>query len=193
MLAESTISLIQLTRRLNMIKCSRQFSILAYHYGGVRVSIQPANKSVSLCVDRAFALDGFSVHRLTINVQSDLVALHSNHHLVPLGVEEHRKAGKGDSLQVSVSAHQEVLQSLLVAIQPQSGLFVAVFVHYLPDIPHLVHCVLDHAEGGHEGVLVRESTREVQPESDIKHRGSNQLKVSGSNVSLHQSFTHKCF
>lgn len=159
-----------------MIKCSSQFSILAYHYGGVGISIQPANKSVSLCVDGAFAFDGFLIHRLAVHVKSDLVAFHANHHLVPLGVEEHRKAREGDGLQVSVSAHQEVLQSLLVAIQPQSGLFVAVFIHYLPDIPHLVHCVLDHAEGHHEGILIREATRKVQPEREIKHRGSNQLR-----------------
>ncbi len=162
-----------------MIKCSSQFSILAYHYGGVGISIQPANKSVSLCVDGAFALDGFLIHGLAVHVKSDLVAFHTNHHFVPLGVEEHRKAREDDSLQVSISAHQEVLQSLLVAIQPQSGLFVAVFVHYLPDIPHLVHCVLDHAEGHHEGILVREAARKVQPEREIKHRSSNQLRYHG--------------
>lgn len=159
-----------------MIKYSRQFSILAYHYGGVGISIQPANKSVSLCVDWAFALDGFLIHRLAVHIQSDLVALHADHHLVPLGVEEHRKAAEGDGLQVSIGAHQEVLQRLLVAVQPQPGLLVAFLVHYLPDVPHLVHCVLDHAESRHEGVLVREATRKVQPERDIKHRGSSQLR-----------------
>lgn len=153
----------------NVIKYSRQFSILTYHYGGVGISIQPANKSVSLCVDGAFALDGFLIHRLAVHVQSDLVALHTNHHFVPPGVEEHRKTRERNGLQVAISAHQEVLQSLLVAIQPQSGLFVAVFVDYLPDIPHLAHCVFDHAEGHHERVLIREATREVQPEKDIEH------------------------
>lgn len=159
-----------------MIKCSRKISILAYHYRGVGVSIQPANKSVSLCVDWAFALDGFQIHRLTVHIQSDLFTLHSNHHLVPLCVEEHRKAREGDSLEVSISAHQEVLQSLLVAIQSHSGLFVAIFVHYLPDVPHLVYRALDHAEGDHEGILIRESTRKVQPERD-GGRGENQLRL----------------
>lgn len=144
-----------------MIKCSRQFSIFTYHHGGVRISIQPANESVSLCVDGAFALDGFLIHGLAVHVQSDLVALHADHHLVPLGVEEHREAREGDGLQVAIGAHQEVFQSLLVAIQPQSGLFVAVLIHYLPDVPHFVHRVLDHAEGRHEGVLVWEATGKV--------------------------------
>lgn len=170
-----------------MMKCSRQFSILAYHYGGVRISIQPANESVSLCVDGAFAFDGFLIHRLAVHVQSDLVVLHADHHLVPLGVEKHRKAGEGDCLQVAIGAHQEVLQSLLVAIQSQSGLFVAIFVHYLPHIPDLVHCVLDHAEGRHEGVLIREATRKVQPERSIKAEGFN----SGQNVPVCQSQTNK--
>lgn len=177
---------------VNGIKYSRQFSILAYHYGGVRICIQPANKSVSLCVDGAFALDGFLIHRLAVHVQSDLVTLHANHHLVPLGVEEHRQAREGDGLQVAIGTHQKVLQSLLVAVQPQSGLFVAVFVDYLPDIPHLVHCVLDHAEGRHEGVFIRETTGKVQPEKGIRKQGSSQLKYQSityyqQNVQVHQT------
>lgn len=169
---------------MSVIKCSRQLSILPYHYGGVGISVQPANESVSLCVDGAFALDGLLIHRLAVHIQSDLLTLHANHHFVPLGVEEHRETGECDGLEIAISAHQEVLQSLLVAVQPHSGLFVAVFVHYLPDVPHLVHCVLDHAEGHHEGVLIREATREVEAEEEIEYRGSNQLRYQGGMMLL---------
>lgn len=138
-------------------------SFLSYHDGGVGVSIQPADQSVPLRVDGAFAFDGLHVHGLAVHVKGDLVALHSDHHLVPPGVEEHGKARESDGLQVAVGVYQEVLQGLLVTVQPQPGLLVALLVHYLPDVPHLVHRVFDHAESHHEGVLVRESTRKVQP------------------------------
>lgn len=157
-----------------------QQEILTHHYGGVRIGVQPANESVSLCVDGAFALDGFLIHGLAVHIQSDLVALHADHHLVPLGVEEHGEAGEGDGLQVAIGTHQEVLQGLLVPIQPQAGLLVTVLVHYLPDVPHLVNCVLDHAEGRHEGVLIWEATREVEPErvwDEGGEQGFDQLEV----------------
>lgn len=151
-------------------------SLLSYHDGGVGVGIQPADQSVPLRVDGAFAFDGLHVHGLAVHVKGDLVALHSDHHLVPPGVEEHGKARESDGLQVAVGVDQEVLQGLLVTVQPQPGLLVALLVHYLPDVPHLVHRVFDHAESHHEGVLVGESTRKVQPG---EKKGSNQLKPGG--------------
>jgi len=145
---------------------------VAYHYGGLGVGVQPADEGVSLGVDGALVLDGLLIHRLAVHVQGDVVALHADHHLVPLGVEEHGEAGKGGGLQVAVGAHQEVLQRLQVPVEPQSGLLVAVLVHYLPDVPHFAHRVLDHAERHHDGVLVGEAAGKVQPSGrEIEHRG----------------------
>lgn len=155
----------QLTRiNINMAgtACTEsQRPSLSHHDRGVRVAVQPANQSVSLRVDGAFALDGLHVHGLAVHVKGDLVALHSDHHLVPPGVEEHGKARESDGLQVAVSVYQEVLEGLLVTVQPQPGLLAALLVHYLPDVPHLVHCVFDHAESHHEGVLIWKSTWKV--------------------------------
>lgn len=159
-MAESTAPLAQRARRAIRGRGERPPS-LSYHDRGVRVGVQPANQRVSLRVDGAFAFDGLHVHWLAVHVKGDLVALHSDHHLVPPGVEEHGKARKSDGLQVAVSIYQEVLEGLLVTVQPQPGLLVALLVHYLPDVPHLVDCVFDHAESHHEGVLVRESAGKV--------------------------------
>lgn len=157
-------------------KYSRRSTIHSYHDGGIRVSVQPANQGVSLRVDGAFAFDGLHVHGLAVHIKGDLVALHSDHHLVPPGVEEHGKARESDGLQVALSVYQEVLQGLLVTVQPQPGLFVALLIHYLPDVPHFAHCAFDHAESYHEGVLIRKSTRKVQPG---EKKGSQQLKHEG--------------
>lgn len=136
-----------------------------YHYRGIRIRIQSANQGVSVRVDWALAFYGLLVDGLAVHIQCDLLSLHADHHLVPLGVEEHGQTGEGNGLQVSVGTHQEVLQGLLVPVELQAGLFVALLIHDLPDVPHFVDCVFDHAEGHHEGVLIREAPGKVQPGS----------------------------
>lgn len=82
---------------------------------------------------------------------------------MPFSVEEDRKAWEGDGLHVSFHSGEEELQGLLVSIQTHTCLLQTVFIHHLPDVPHLVDSVLDHAEGGHEGVLIWEAPWKVQP------------------------------
>lgn len=138
-------------------------TVASHHYRGVGIRIQSSDQSVSFRVDVSFPLDGLLVHRVTVHVKRDQLLLHAHHHFVPFSVEEDGKTRKGDGLDVSFHGGEEELQGLLVSIQTHTCLLQAVFIHHLPDVPHLVHSVLDHAEGGHEGILIREAPWKVQP------------------------------
>lgn len=193
----------QVRKRWSLLFCSLALpsgSIVPFrthHDGSIWVGVQPADQGVPLRVDGAFALDGFTIHGLAVHVERHLLALHPDHHLVPLGVEEHREAREGDGLQVAVGSHQEVLQCLLVAVEPKAGLLVAFLVHDLPHVPHLVDGALDHTEGDHEGVLVREATRKIQPGTGQREEGQNPAKRGNAQKSVDfcaqnaQKYVHK--
>lgn len=119
----------------------------------LRIVHKLAKHGKAIDVNLASWLYRQGLNSLAVHKESRTAPLHTDHDLVPLGIEQGREPGKGDRLKAPVQALVREGNGLCLAVDLHAHLLLARGALDLPDAPVLLQGASRHPKGGEKGVF----------------------------------------